>query len=191
MKKRYSLDQDVVCHIFKKGKRKDGTPEPNDGAGGHATQDVAAALTEYKILAVPQSKREQAATWFSAGKAQAILCPFPHVATFKIGNQAYNSKSMFPGNLTKAELIKSIERALTSATSAHTYNGSAKVNSANGRAWVAPADFVRPLSDMTIENGVYVVGRANGMRIKGQKKGANDGELSSAFPDATGFYWKT
>ncbi len=190
MKKRYNLDQDVICHIFKHGKRANGTIEPNDGAGGHATQDKASSITEYKITAVPQAKKAEADTWFKAKKADAIACPFPHVATFKIGTQAYHNKSMFPGHVTKAALIKTIERALSSATSAHTYNGSARVNSANGIAWVAPGDFKRPISDSTVENGGYVVGRADGIRIKGQKKGADDGDLTSAFPDTKGFYQK-
>ncbi|WP_271103055.1 hypothetical protein [Pseudomonas tohonis] len=189
MKKRYTLDQDVICHIFKSGKHANNLSEPNDGAGGHATHDIKSKITEYTILAVPQAKQGELAGWAGKTLSERILCPYPHVATFKIGTQSYNSKSMFPGTGTKAELIKTIERALTSGTSAHTYNGSAKVNAASGRAWVAPADFKRPLSDMTTENGDYVVGRANGLRIKGQKKGAGGAGLTSAFPDTTGFYW--
>lgn len=189
MKKRYTLDQNVICHIFKSGKHTNNVIEPNDGAGGHAVQDIRSKITEYTILAVPQANKADLTEWAKKKLEERLLCPYPHVATFKFSGQSYNSKSMFPGTGTKDELIKTIERALTSGTSAHTYNGSAKVNAANGKAWVAPADFKRPLSDMTVENGDYVVGRANGLRIKGQKKGAGGAGLTSAFPDTTGFYW--
>lgn len=184
MKKRYTLDPDIVCHIFKSGTRSNGTVEPNDGAGGHAVHDVKAKITEYKIDAIPPDKRGGTTNWLAAAMEVAMLCPFAHVATFKIGTQAYHQKSMFPGTGTKDNLIKTIERALTSPTSSHCYNGYNKAH----KGWISTADFERQLSDQTIEGG-YVLGRANGIRIKGQTKGADKGALTSAFPDTTNFYW--
>jgi hypothetical protein len=188
MKKRYTLDQDVICHVFKSGERANGTAEPNDGGGGHATQDIANKISAYSIIGVPLGKKDVAATWFAKTKAEAILCPFPHIATFTFAGTTYTKKSMFPGNVTKAELVKTIERALTSPTHAHTYNGAAAVNSANGLPFVPGKDFKRKLSGVT--NGDYVFGRANGISIKGQKKGAHGAGLTSAFPDTDNFYWK-
>lgn len=184
MKKRYTLDPDIVCHVFKSGTRNDGTIEPNDGAGGHAVQDIKSKITEYKIDAIPREKRGGATNWLAAAKDVAILCPFAHVATFKLAGQAYIQKSMFPGNVTKAELIKTIERALTSPTSSHCYNGFVHKNKVS----LPTSEFERQLSDNVIEGG-YVLGRANGIRIKGQTKGADKGALTSAFPDTTNFFW--
>jgi hypothetical protein len=93
MKKRYALEVDVICHIFKKGTRSDGTQEPNDGSGGHATQDQFSAISEYKILAIPPKMKHEAAVWFQAETAKAKTCPYAHVASFKIGTQSYTNKS--------------------------------------------------------------------------------------------------
>ncbi|WP_102110386.1 hypothetical protein [Oceaniglobus roseus] len=185
MQKRYKLDQDVICHVWKSGTRTNGTKEPNDGAGGHATQDI--TPTDYQIVGIPPSRKGEADKWFKATLSEALKCPFAHIASFKIGTTKYLNKSMFPCTEKKDDLIKTIERALSSCTPGHTYDGQAKINASSGKPIVTAKDYVRPLSDMTVENGAYVVGRANGLRIKGQCKGAGAGGLTSVFPDTRGF----
>lgn len=189
MKKRYTLDQDVICHIFKSGTRGNKTVEPNDGSGGHAVQDIITKISAYKILSIPIHKKSEADTWKSATLEQARLCPFPHVATFTFNNVTYTKKSMFPGHLKKEDVIKTIERALTSPTSGHTYAKSSVQRDGKDKTVVSPQDWRRQISDKVIDGGDYVEGKANGITVRGQVKGHAKGQdLTSAFPNTIGFF---
>jgi len=182
MQKRYKLSKSVVDHIFKTG------AEANDGSGGHATQAMN-NIKKYTITHIPQHKSDEAQKWRMSEIKTAIKCPFPHIATFEIGSQTYTNKSMFPGSVTKAELIKTIERALTSTTSGHTYpNSSSPLKDDGTRTWIRPSDWRRKITDHSISSGDYVKGKANGITVIGQVKGHAGGEdLTSAFPHTVGF----
>ena len=184
MKKRYVLSQKVIDHIFKIGSDK-----TNDGAGGHSTVEMD-DVTEYKITHIPVHKKDEADNWKRMDLAEAKRCPFPHVATYKRGARLYNQKSMFPGNVKKADLIKTIERALTSPSRGHTYaKTSSPMASDKTRQWINPNDWKRQITDNSISGGDYVKGRANGIIVIGQVKGHGEGEdLTSAFPHTVGFH---
>lgn len=183
MKKRYSLSKKVIDHVFKSG------GEANDGSGGHATQDMN-NITEYAITHIPPHKKGEAEDWKKATNEKAVACPFAHIATYKRSTQKYIEKSMFPGHVTRTELIKTIERALSSTTKGHTYPISSSPLQDDGtRTWIRPSDWRRKITDHSICSGDYVKGRANGITVVGQVKGHADGEdLTSAFPHTVGFY---